>query len=185
MMIADSYDALARMVDYPADKAGFQADCDVVSVFLKKKGRDHNFLSPFAKFVTASPLATLQEEYVATFDFNPATAPYLGHHLFGDNQKKGGYMIMLKQEFERRGYKPSGVELPDHLSVVLGFLAYLARQEGDVEGVGARQQFIVDCVLPGIERLNTAFSHQDTPWKSLIEAAQLLCAEDCMEVPSC
>jgi nitrate reductase molybdenum cofactor assembly chaperone NarJ/NarW len=186
MTIADSYDALARIIDYPAEKAQLLTDCDVVSAFMKKQGLNHHVLSPFAEFAAASPLAALQEEYVATFDFNPATAPYLGHHLFGDNQKKGGYMIMLKQEFERRGYTPSGVELPDHLSVVLGFLAFLARQEGDVEKFGARQPFIVDCVLPGIERFNTAFdSHQDALWKPLVEAARLLCAEDCKEVPSC
>lgn len=182
MSIADCYDALARMIDYPAEKAGLQSDCDVVRTFMKNKGMNHHSLTPFAEFAVALPLADLQEEYVATFDFNPATAPYLGHHLFGDNQKKGGYMIMLKQEFERRGYTPFGTELPDHLSVVLRFLAYLARQEGD----GTRQPFIVDCVLPGVERLNTAFAaQQDSHWKALVEIARLLCAEDCKEVPSC
>ncbi len=186
MSIADSYDALARIIDYPAEKTRLLTDCELVTAFMKKQGLNHRTLSPFAEFAADSPLAALQEEYVATFDFNPATAPYLGHHLFGDNQKKGGYMIMLKQEFERCGYKPSGVELPDHLSVVLGFLGYMARQESDMDAVRARRPFIAECVLPGIERLNTAFdSHQNSLWKPLIEAARLLCAEDCKEVPSC
>ena len=116
MTIAASYDALARMLDYPLDKERLQTDYNLVSDFLNKQRLDSS-ISSFAEFAAASSLAALQEEYVATFDFNPATAPYLGHHLFGDNQKKGGYMIMLKQEFERRGYIPAGVELPDHLSV--------------------------------------------------------------------
>lgn len=181
MMIADCYDALSRMIDYPLEKMGMQTDYDVVSAFMENHVLDCS-LSSFADFTAASPLAALQEEYVATFDFNPATAPYLGHHLFGDNQKKGGYMIMLKQEFSRYGYTPSGNELPDHLSVVLGFLAHLARQEGD----GVRQPFIADCVLPGVERLNTAFAaRQDSHWKVLVEAARLLCAEDCKEVQPC
>lgn len=185
MTIAASYDALARMLDYPEEKQQLQDDYNLVSTFLNKR-RLGSSISEFAEFADTSSLAALQEEYVATFDFNPATAPYLGHHLFGDNQKKGGYMIMLKQEFERCGYTPSGVELPDHLSVVLGFLAYQARQEFDAEGVGARRPFIVECVLPGIERLSTAFdSQQNSLWKPLIEAARLLCAEDCKEVPSC
>lgn len=180
-MIADCYDALSRMIDYPLEKNGLQTDCELVSTFLSNHELDCP-LTSFADFTAASPLAALQEEYVATFDFNPATAPYLGHHLFGDNQKKGGYMIMLKQEFERCGYTPSGNELPDHLSVVLGFLAHLARQEGD----GTRQPFIVKCVLPGVERMNAALSdRQGSPWKSLVEAARLLCAEDSKEVQSC
>lgn len=181
MTIAASYDALARMLDYPEDKELLQTDYALVSSFLKKQRLD-NSISSFAEFASVSSLAALQEEYVATFDFNPATAPYLGHHLFGDNQKKGGYMIMLKQEFERCGFTPGGTELPDHLSVVLGFLAHLARQED----YGPRQPFIAECVLPGVERLHTAFAaRQDSHWKVLVETARLLCAEDCKEVQSC
>jgi len=181
MTIAASYDALARLLDYPAEKERLHTDYEIVSAFLNKQRLDSS-ISSFAEFTEASSLATLQEEYVATFDFNPATAPYLGHHLFGDNQKKGGYMIMLKQEFERCGYTPSGVELPDHLSVLLGFLAHLARQEER----GVRKQFIAECVLPGVERLHTAFdARQASHWKVLIETARMLCAEDCKEVHPC
>ncbi|MFZ2949265.1 MAG: nitrate reductase molybdenum cofactor assembly chaperone [Desulfuromonadaceae bacterium] len=181
MTIANSYDALARLLDYPADKERLHSDYAVVSAFLNKQRLDSS-ISSFADFADASSLAALQEEYVAIFDFNPATAPYLGHHLFGDNQKKGAYMIMLKQEFERCGYTPSGVELPDHLSVLLGFLAHLARQEEQ----GARKQFIAECVLPGVERLHTAFAaRQDSHWKVLVETARMLCAEDCKEVHPC
>ncbi len=48
MMIADSYDALARMIDYPSEKTGLQTDCDVVTAFMKHKGLDHHSLTPFA-----------------------------------------------------------------------------------------------------------------------------------------
>jgi len=181
MTIAACYDALARMLDYPLEKEQLQTDYLLVSAYLTRQ-RLNSSIASFAEFTAVSSLAALQEEYVATFDFNPATAPYLGHHLFGDNQKKGGYMIMLKQEFERCGYTPPGVELPDHLAVVLGFLAHLAGQEG----AGARQKFIVDCVLPGVERMNTAFAgRQESRWKVLVETARLLCADDCKEVQPC
>jgi len=46
-------------------------------------------LAPFARLLESSTLAGLQEEYVATFDFNPAVALYLGHHLFGTTGKRG------------------------------------------------------------------------------------------------
>ena len=181
MTIAASYDALARMLDYPEEKEQLQSDYDVVSAFMENHDLDCS-LSTFADFTAVSPLAALQEEYVATFDFNPATAPYLGHHLFGDNQKKGGYMIMLKQEFERSGYTPAGVELPDHLSVLLGFLAHLTRHKNSED----RQPFIEKCVLPGVERFHASFDNQqDSHWKVLVEAARLLCAEDCKEVHPC
>ena len=192
MTIADCYDALARMIEYPDNKQGLQSDCDTVSSFMNEQCKDRHSILPFADFMSASSLAQLQEEYVATFDFNPATAPYLGHHLFGDNQKKAVYMVMLKQEFERRGYTPTGVELPDHLSVLLAFLGHRARRDGkedgemDQDGLSSRRKFIADCVLPGVERMNAAFATKhDSNWKALVETAWLLCAADCKEVPSC
>ncbi len=181
MTIAASYDALARLLDYPAGKEQLQTDYAVVSDFLNRQRLD-NPIASFADFAASSSDAELEEEYVATFDFNPATAPYLGHHLFGDNQKKGSYMIMLKQEYERCSYTPAGVELPDHLSVLLGFLAHLARQENNEE----RQLFITTCVLPGVERFHAAFdTRQNSHWKALVETTRLLCTEDCKEVISC
>lgn len=181
MTIAASYDALARLLDYPTGKEQLQTDYDVVSDYLNRM-RLNSSIASFADFAATSSDAELEEEYVASFDFNPATAPYLGHHLFGDNQKKGSYMIMLKQEYERCGYSPAGVELPDHLSVLLGFLAHLARQDTG----GLRQPFIVKCVLPGVERYHAAFdTTHNSHWKVLVEAAMLLCTEDCKEVHSC
>lgn len=181
MTIAASYDALSRLLDYPAEREQLQTDYAVVSDFLNRH-QVHSSIATFADFAASATDAELEEEYVASFDFNPATAPYLGHHLFGDNQKKGSYMIMLKQEYARCGYTPDALELPDHLSMLLGFLAHLARQVDTEE----RQQFIVKCVLPGVERYHAAFdTRHNSHWKVLVEAAMLLCTEDCKEVHSC
>ena len=174
MSLTECYSALARMLDYPVGKEGLMADHDNVCTVLQEQ-EIVSPLEPFSRFVERSTLAKLQEEYVATFDFSPAVALYLGHHLFGDNQKKGAYLIRLKQEFGRHGYAPSGHELPDHLPRVLGFLKYLSRNGED----GVRRSFVSMFVLPGVERLGAAFSARgDSPWKSVVEAARLLCSAD-------
>jgi nitrate reductase delta subunit len=174
MSLAGCYDSLARMLDYPSGTEEILADHGTVSRFLREREIESP-LSPFARFVESSALAKVQEEYVSTFDFNPAVALYLGHHLFGDNRKKGAYLIRLKQEFGRHGFAPTGPELPDHLPLVLGFLAYLARHADD----DARRAFISRYVLPGVERLNARFSaRKDSPWRPVVEAAGLLCAAD-------
>ena len=181
MTITESYAGLARMLDYPDKKESLLSAHDVVDGFLRKTGLACP-TGPFTEFVTSSSLAEIQEDYVACFDFNPATAPYLGHHLYGDNQKKGAYMIRLKQEFSRHEFTPSGNELPDHLAVVLAFLAHLARHEDEA----VRRQFITYYVLPGLQLLNAAFAaRQHSPWQSLIEAAEGLCTADCKEVTPC
>jgi nitrate reductase delta subunit len=174
MSLPECYASVARMLDYPKGVEGIVADCDTVRRILQTYNIDSR-LEPFGRFVETSTLARLQEEYVATFDFNPAVALYLGHHLFGDNRKKGAYLIRLKQEFGRHGFTPSGNELPDHLPLVLGFLEYLARNVEDE----ARRSFISECVLPGVERLGAAFNARgDSPWKTVVEAARRLCVAD-------
>jgi nitrate reductase delta subunit len=172
--LAEGYASLARMLDYPGGKEEMAADCDMAGKALQDRDIESP-LGPFARFVESSAMEKLQEEYVATFDFNPAVALYLGHHLFGDNQKKGAYLIRLKQEFGRHGFTPSGHELPDHLPRLLRFLTYLARNGED----SVRRSFISECVLRGVERLGSAFSARgDSPWKPVVEAARLLCAAD-------
>jgi len=174
MSLAECYASLARMLDYPEGREAMQADHEIVGRFMQRKEIESP-LAPFVRVVETSTLAKLQEEYVATFDFNPAVALYLGHHLFGDNQKKGTYLVRVKQAFGRSGFTPSGNELPDHLPLLLGFLAYLARNGED----GVRRSFLSECVLPGVERLGAAFSARgDSPWKPVVEAVRLLCAAD-------
>ena len=174
MSLPDGYASLSRMLDYPGGKEGMAADCDKAGKALQDRDIESP-LAPFARFVESSAMEKLQEEYVATFDFNPAVALYLGHHLFGDNRKKGAYLIRLKQEFGRHGFTPSGNELPDHLPLVLGFLACLARNAED----RIRRSFISECVLPGVERLGAAFNARgDSPWKPVVEAARRLCVAD-------
>lgn len=184
MTIDESYTSLARMLGYPRKKEMLQIDCACVSRFLGSLDLVCP-LEPFADFVAASTLATLQEGYVATFDFNPAVALYLGHHLYGDNQKKTAYMIRLKQEYDRCGFAPATNELPDHLPLVLGFLAHLVQQKNDI----LRRAFISECVLLGMTRLSAAFAGGlALPWGAAVEAGKLLCVADaaaCEEEITC
>jgi nitrate reductase molybdenum cofactor assembly chaperone NarJ/NarW len=181
MSIVASYDGLAQLLDYPEQKEGLLSSYHSIAQYLQQNG----IASPaesFGELVQSSTLAELQEDYVAHFDFNPAAAPYLGHHLYGDNQKKGAYMIRVKQEYIRYDFTPTGCELPDHLAVLLGFLAHLARRGEDA----FRRQFIQELVLPGLNKLVESCAPRGlSPWLTLVEAAGLLCSADCREVSTC
>lgn len=175
MSTAECYASLGRMLDYPWEKEGLLAAFKVVSGQLPQHEAECA-MAPFAAFVETSTAAQIQEEYVATFDFSPKVAPYLGHHLFGDNQKKGEYLIRLKGEYGRYGYAPPGNELPDYLPLVLGFLAHRARLESGI----SQGAFIAGSVLPGVEKLAASFeaSRPDSPWRPVVEAARLICSAD-------
>lgn len=171
------YQALATLIAYPLDQQALQASHAQVAQYLNDRGLSLPS-APLGDAVRTSTLPELQEQYVALFDFNASLAPYLGHHLYGDNQKKGRYLIGLKQAFNRHGYQPSSSELPDHLEVLLGFLAMLSDEE--------RPAYLREQVQPGLVKLKQNFaSRPECPWTFVIEAAVTICAAECGEVVPC
>jgi nitrate reductase molybdenum cofactor assembly chaperone NarJ/NarW len=179
--LSRAYQALGRLLEYPQNKESMMHCLSAVNCHLEKSGLEaaiHNF----ERFLSDSTLPELQEDFVANFDFNPAKAPYLGHHLYGDNQKKATYMIMLKQEYDRFGFSPNRNELPDHLSVLLGFLAHLGLKNQEEY----RKEFIAKVVLPGVSKLTAANPERSgSPWLPVIETAELLLRDDCKEASRC
>lgn len=181
MSITTSYDGLSQLLNYPSDREGLIDSYGRLASHFEEQGLGAPALS-FASFIESSTLAELQEDYVANFDFNPAAAPYLGHHLYGDNQKKGAYMIRVKQEFGRHAFTPEGCELPDHLTVLLSFLAHLDRRGEHL----FRRNFIEEMILPGLNKLVEGYArHAASPWLALIEAVEQLCSADCKEASTC
>ncbi|MBU5636443.1 nitrate reductase molybdenum cofactor assembly chaperone [Geomonas sp. Red69] len=181
MSMQQSYQALSRLFEYPEQREELDSSYDALASYLRQSGIESR-THLFGEMLSGSTLSELQEDYVARFDFNPAAAPYLGHHLYGDNQKKGGYMIQVKQEYGRYDFEAPQDELPDHLGVVLAFLAHLARRGEDQ----SRREFIEKLVLPAINKLLGSSAQRDTsPWLTLVEAAELLCSADCREEATC
>jgi nitrate reductase delta subunit len=175
------YAAMARLLDYPSGRATLLKAQAAVSNHLAAH-RSANLLAPFFEWAAACSLAELQEEYVGTFDFNPITAPYLGHHLFGENQKKAMFLIGLKQEFRRFGFSPAAHESPDHLPVLFDFMAHVAASEN---GPSAQPR-LSETLLPGLEHLaETLATRQPSHWRPVLDAAVWLCTAGCKEAIPC
>ena len=178
MSIQESYLALARLLWYPESLDESLKSCKTVASSLRARGVDFP-AAGFEAFLQGSTLYGLQEDYVLNFDFNPKGCLYLGHHLHGDNQKKGPFMIAIKQEFGRHDFIQEGNELPDHLAVLLGFLAHLVLRGED----SYRRQFIVETVLPGLDKMTgTEPAPREPVWQSLVDTAERLCSADSKEV---
>jgi nitrate reductase delta subunit len=89
-------------------------------------------LDEFASFVDRTPYDTLEEIFTATFDLNASCHPYVGYHLFGEAYKRSVFMLELKDRFRRHDFDP-GLELPDHVAVLLRFLSHCDDSEVSTE----------------------------------------------------
>jgi nitrate reductase delta subunit len=101
----------------------------------------------FLDYLGNEPLIRLQEEYTATFDFNPATSLNLTYHMWGDSRERGNALSEFNRLYHKAGYERSNDDLTDYLPLVLEFLSinkitnsfsFLGQYCDQVEAVGSR-----------------------------------------------
>ena len=114
-------------------------------------------LDMFAAATRTMSLLDLQELYARTFDFDTDTALYVGHHLFGEDGRRGLLIAGLVERYERLDVA-TGVELADHFSPVLRSLARDGGSDEARELVRMALRPALDRVLPNVERRGAPYA---------------------------
>jgi nitrate reductase delta subunit len=86
-------------------------------------------MKPLFDLLAQSRLIELQENYVATFDRNPAHSLHLFEHIHGESRDRGSAMIDLLEEYWKYDFDASASELPDYVPLFLEFLSLLPADE--------------------------------------------------------
>ena len=143
------YLLLADILDYPSPALLEQVKrCGAL---LGKIDRDVvSKMDTFRLFVETTPLTRLQEVYTSTFDLQAICYPYAGYHLFGESYRRGEFLAKLKARYSAVGFS-SGSELPDHVPMLLRYLAQLQNDDNDDE----REVIISECLLPAVTQMET------------------------------
>ncbi|MEX0827345.1 MAG: nitrate reductase molybdenum cofactor assembly chaperone [Haliea sp.] len=68
-------------------------------------------------------LFDVEESYVMLFDRSRTLSLNLFEHVHGESRDRGGAMVSLIETYRGGGFEPATTELPDHLPVLLEFLA--------------------------------------------------------------
>lgn len=142
--------AFADVLDYPrAPVADSVRACEALAAARSPEAA--SLLAGFRALAEGQPLGELQEAYTLAFDLDsmsdlePTCYPYVGHHLFDENPKRSAFLVGLNERYHAHGFTAEG-ELPDHLVVLLRFLAVC-----DDEALAA--ELLHDAVVPGLERM--------------------------------
>lgn len=80
-------------------------------------------LRPLVESLAGRDLYDLQEEYVMLFDRSRTLSLNLFEHVHGESRDRGGAMVSLVETYRAAGFDPVSSDLPDHLPVLLEFLA--------------------------------------------------------------
>ncbi len=80
-------------------------------------------LSVLINEIATSDIYDLQETYVGLFDRSRSLSLNLFEHVHGDSRDRGPAMVDLVENYRAAGFEPASTELPDHIPVLLEFLA--------------------------------------------------------------
>jgi nitrate reductase delta subunit len=160
------YERLADLLDYPTAELPQQARA-CVGPAAEVNPEAARLLGHFCDWVEQAPLPRLEETYTSTFDLQAVCYPYVGYHLFGESYKRGIFMAQLNEGYRERGFS-AGNELPDHVAVVLRFLASAA--DGDFS-----QALLREGLIPALDKMREAFGDPNgNPYAELIHALSLV-----------
>lgn len=80
-------------------------------------------LRPLVEDIAQSDIYDLEERFVMLFDRSRTLSLNLFEHVHGESRDRGGAMVSLMETYRDAGFEPVTSELPDHLPVLLEFLA--------------------------------------------------------------
>ena len=125
-MISMSRDARAlqlfsELVDYPHPELA-KSVSELRKLVARESPEAAMLLGEFAAFAERVSFRTLEDVYSATFDLNATCHPYIGYHIFGEDYRRSVLLVELKAKYREFKFD-CGAELPDHLGVMLRFMA--------------------------------------------------------------
>lgn len=80
-------------------------------------------LRPLVDALGQNDIYDLEESYVVLFDRSRTLSLNLFEHVHGESRDRGSAMVSLVETYRSGGFEPATSELPDHLPVLLEFLA--------------------------------------------------------------
>lgn len=159
---ADAWQAISLLLDYPEEHL-----LELAPVLRETaKGLPWQVgekLTTFLDHLEVTSLTELQATYVDTFDVTRRCALHLTYFLHGDTRKRGAALVQFKQAYRRAGVElaEDGLELPDHLCVVLEFGATTDPQSA---------WKLLNDHRVGVELLHTALTGRHSPWLPVVQA---------------
>lgn len=156
-MIDRTFKALSLTLSYPT--AELQAAMPEIAEVFGADGRiapgTRAALQGFAGELRRGDLYDLQESYVMLFDRSRSLSLNLFEHVHGESRDRGSAMVSLIETYRAGGFEPATSELPDHLPVLLEFLA--SRPPAEAREILADAAHILDALGTRLARRDSGY----------------------------
>lgn len=117
--------AFSLLLSYPTRdlQAAMPEIAGVLAADARLTAAARRALRPLMEEMRDRDIYDLEERYVLLFDRSRTLSLNLFEHLHGESRDRGGAMVSLMETYRDGGFEPVTSELPDHLPVLLEFLA--------------------------------------------------------------
>ncbi|WP_339756838.1 nitrate reductase molybdenum cofactor assembly chaperone [uncultured Hoeflea sp.] len=126
-----TFKALSALLSYPSVELqeAIPAVRDVLKSEAIVSADALEAIEPLLAGFETGDIFDLQERYVLLFDRSRTLSLNLFEHIHGEGRDRGGAMVDLLETYRAQGFDLISTELPDHLPVLLEFLATLPVDE--------------------------------------------------------
>lgn len=158
-----TFKAMSALLSYPS--ADLQAVIAEIQAILADEAvvqpAHTKALQPLLRRLETGDLFDLQEAYVLLFDRSRTLSLNLFEHVHGESRDRGGAMVDLLETYRAGGFDLVGSELPDHLPVVLEFIATQPLETGKA---------ILADAGPILAVLAERLTRRETPYAAILAA---------------
>jgi len=152
------YSLFARVLSYPDGK--YLRSVEKCGAALQSFPQAAGDFARFAAYARDKRTEALEEQFIATFDMNNKRPLEIGWHLYGQEYKRGLFLVKMRDLLREYDVEESS-ELPDHLSHCLRLLPVM-----DAEEV---RPFVQKYVLPGLRSIREGFDDEN-PYRHVIQS---------------
>jgi nitrate reductase delta subunit len=103
----------------------------------------------------------LEELYTRTFDLNPVCTPEVGWHIYGEQYRRGRFLVQARDLLKVVGIEEKG-ELPDHLMSLLPAVARLQPKDAAL--------FAGTYLVPAVEKMLAGMEDKANPYEQILRA---------------
>lgn len=156
-MMDRSLKALSLLLSYPSEELqrAMPEIGGVLAADSRMTAAARRELRPLVETLQSGDIYELQETYVGLFDRSRSLSLNLFEHVHGESRDRGGAMVSLVEMYREAGFDPATSELPDHLPVLLEFLAM--RPFADIQDTLADAAHILAVLQTRLDRRESPY----------------------------
>lgn len=171
-MDARIYNLLAQVLCYPGPHS-LKYGQELASELKKMDPKYVELIQPFNSYIETEEQGNLEEAYTNTFDIQAVCPLEVGYTLFGEDYKRGEFLVRMSELHREHNTDLISSELGDYLPNVLKLLANMPDET-------FKKEFIEKLILPALNKMLKNFDDKKSinPFsRPLLVMSELLSSE--------